>query len=226
VSWVFSPVIRHRWCRARLIHSCSRAVSSEASGSSIGIPQNAKTLVLPVTPAEPAVTVVEISDPSAAGAGIELIDQDVMQLRSMPLRARRVIVRLESAAVVFHSANLRVRTRTSVRKGLLGYVTFGPQAKGTANGLPVRPGLMLAAEPEAEARFVVDAGWESITFLLPPQDISAHLTARQRESEFRLPHGRGDAAGERGEGSQAFQLGEATGGHRRPPSRPVQRAEE
>jgi AraC family ethanolamine operon transcriptional activator len=143
----------------------------------------------PVTTAEPAVTVVEISDPTAAGAGIELIDQDVMQLRSMPLRARRVIVRLESAAVVFHSTNLRVRTRTSARKGLLAYVTFGPQANGTVNGLPVRPGLMLAAEPEAEVRFVVDAGWESITFFLPPQDISAHLSARQRENEFRLPHG-------------------------------------
>jgi AraC family transcriptional regulator, ethanolamine operon transcriptional activator len=157
-------------------------VSSETSKSSIGIPQNAYTV-------EPAVTVVEISEPTATSAGIELIDQDVMQLRSMPLRARQVIVRLESAAVVFHSANLRVRTRTSVRKGLLAYVTFGPQAKGTANGLPVRPELMLAAEPEAEARFVVDAGWESISFLVPPQDISAHLTARQRESEFRLPHG-------------------------------------
>jgi AraC-like DNA-binding protein len=143
----------------------------------------------PVTTAEPAVTVVEISDPTAAGAGIELIDQDVMQLQSMPLRARRVIVRLESAAVVFHSSNLRVRTRTSVRKGLLAYVTFGPQAKGTVNGLPVRPDLMLVAEPESEARFVADVGWESIAFLLPPQDISAHLTARQRESEFRLPHG-------------------------------------
>ena len=125
----------------------STAVSGKASGSSIGIPQNAKTMGLPVTPAEPAVTVVEISDPTAAGAGIELIDQDVMQLQSMPLRARRVIVRLESAAVVFHSTNLRVRTRTSVRKGLLGYVTFGPQAKGTVNGLPVRPDLMLIAEP-------------------------------------------------------------------------------
>jgi AraC family ethanolamine operon transcriptional activator len=143
----------------------------------------------PVSTAEPAVTVVEISDPTAAGAGIELIDQDVMQLRAMPLRARRVIVRLESTAVVFHSTNLRVRTRTSARKGLLAYVTFGPQANGTVNGLPVRPGLMLAAAPEAEVRFVVDAGWESITFFLPPQDISAHLTARQRESELRLPHG-------------------------------------
>jgi AraC family transcriptional regulator, ethanolamine operon transcriptional activator len=48
---------------------------------------------------------------------------------------------------------------------------------------------MLAAEPGAEARFVVDAGWESITFLLPPQEIRAHLTARQREREFRLPQG-------------------------------------
>jgi AraC-like DNA-binding protein len=143
----------------------------------------------PLTIAPPAVLVVEITDPTAANAGIELIDQDVVQLQSMPLRARRVIVHLASAAVVFHSANLRVRTRTSVHKGLLAYVTFGPHAKGTVNGLPVRPGLLLAAEPEAEARFVVDAGWESITFLLPPQDIVAQLTVRQRESEFRLPRG-------------------------------------
>jgi AraC family ethanolamine operon transcriptional activator len=142
-----------------------------------------------VTTGQPAVSVVEISDPTAAGAGIELIDQDVMQLQSMPLRARRVIVRLESAAVMFYSTNLRVRTRTSVRKGLLAYVTFGPQARGTVNGLPVRPDLMLVAEPESEARFVAEGGWESITFLLPPQDVSAHLAARRRESEFRLPHG-------------------------------------
>ena len=98
-------------------------------------------------------------------------------------------VHLDKAAVVFHSTNLRVRTRTSAHKELLAYVTFGPQAKGTVNGLPVRAGLMLAAEPEAEARFVTDTDWESITFLLRPQDIGEHLKARQRESEFRLPHG-------------------------------------
>jgi AraC-like DNA-binding protein len=143
----------------------------------------------PVTTTEPAVTVVEISDPTAAGAGIELLDLDAMQLQSAPLRARRVIVRLESAAVVFHSTNLRVRTRTSVRKGLLAYVTFGPQAKGTVNGLPVRPDLMVVAEPESEAQFVTNDGYESIAFLLAPQDIRAHLAARQREGEFRMPQG-------------------------------------
>ena len=165
-------------------------MSSETSTPPIGIPQNVKTLGLPVNPEEPAVTVVEISDPTAVAAAIELLDQDVVQLHSMPpLRARRVIVRLESAAVVFHSANLGVRTRTSTRRGLLGYVTFGPEAKGMVNGVAVRPDLMLAVEPGSEATFVVDAGWESITFLLPPEDIGAHLTARQRESEFRVPHG-------------------------------------
>lgn len=141
------------------------------------------------TVGQPAVTVVEISDPTAAAAGIELIDQDLVQLQSRPLRARRVIVRLESAAILFHSTNLRVRTRTSTREGLLGYVTFGPQATGTVDGLPVRSGLMLAVAPESEARFVADAGWESITFLLPAEDLRAHLADRQREGEFRLPSG-------------------------------------
>jgi hypothetical protein len=139
--------------------------------------------------AQPAVTVVEISDPTTAGANIELIDQDVVQLQSPPLRAQRVIVRLESAAVMFHTTNLRVRTRTSVRDGLLACVTFGPQARGTLNEVPVRSDLMLMAAPGAQARFVAEAGWESITFLLPQQDISAHLAARQRENDFRLPSG-------------------------------------
>jgi len=142
-----------------------------------------------VPTAQPAVTAVEIHDAAAAGAGIELIDQDAVQLQPTPFRARRVTVRLDTAAVVFHSTNLRVRTRTSASKGLLAYVTFGPRAKGTVNGLPVRAGLMVAAEPEAEARFVVDTHWESLTFLLRPQEIREHLKARQRESEFRLPHG-------------------------------------
>lgn len=137
----------------------------------------------------PAVTVVEITDPTAVSAGVELIETDAVQLQSMALRVRRVIVRLDAAAVVFNSTNLRVRTRTSVRQGVLAYVVFGPQASGTVNGLPVRPGLMLAVEPGTEGTFVADGGWESITFLIPPEDIRSHLVARQREGEFHLPKG-------------------------------------
>lgn len=134
-----------------------------------------------------AVSVDELDDPTAVGAGIELIEQDAVQLQAMPLRARRVIVRLADSSVVHYSSNLRVRTRTSARPGWLAWVTFGPRARGTVNGLPVRPGRVLAAEPGAEVGFVAEAGWQSITFLLSARLLAAQLAARQRE--FRLPRG-------------------------------------
>ena len=95
----------------------------------------------PPPPVEPAVTVVDITDPSAAGAGIELIDLNAMQLQKIPLRARRVIVRLESAAVVVHSTNRRVRTRTRVLEGRLATHLLADQ---------LRPDL----EPQALALLV------------------------------------------------------------------------
>jgi AraC-like DNA-binding protein len=136
-----------------------------------------------------AVTVVEISDPATAGAGVELLDLDAVQLQSQPLRVRRVVLRLDSAAVVFHSTNLRIRTRTRVRRGLLAYLAFGQNAHGTANGLPVRPGLLLAVAPDTEITFVAEGAWESVTFLLPPEDIHSHLVSRQRGGDWHLPGG-------------------------------------
>ena len=92
-----------------------------------------------------AVTVIEITDPADINEGIELIDLDAVQLQSVPFRARRVVVRAGAATVVFHSANLRMRTRTRVSEGQVAYVVFGPRSTGSANGIPVRPGLILAA---------------------------------------------------------------------------------
>ena len=60
----------------------------------------------------PPVTVLEISDPTAIGQSIEVIEQDVVQLESKLLRVRRVVVRLGTVFVLFHSTNLAVRTRT------------------------------------------------------------------------------------------------------------------
>lgn len=141
------------------------------------------------TTARPAVEVVEFTDPTIANAGIELIEQDAVLLESMPLRVRRTIVRVDDAAVVYHSANQRVRSITSVRREFLAYVVFGQQVKGTMNGFPVGPGVMLAAEPEAEARFVTEPGWQSITVMVRPQVFKEHLTARNSEGDFRAPCG-------------------------------------
>jgi AraC-like DNA-binding protein len=138
---------------------------------------------------QPAVTVVEIDDPTMAGAEIELLDMDAVQLQSMPLRVRRVVVRLDPCIVVYHSTNARVRTRTSVLEGRIAYVTFGPRAQGSVNGLPIFPGLMLAAEPGTEGRFVVEAGYEDVSFLVRAQDLRDQLVARGRGADFRRPSG-------------------------------------
>jgi len=141
------------------------------------------------TIARPAVEVVEFTDPTISNAGIELIDQDAVLLESMPLRVRRIIVRLESAAVVLHSANQRVRSSTCTRPNLRAYVVFGPQVRGTMNGLPAGPGVMLAAEPGAEARFVTEPGWQSISVMVNPHVFRQHLATRECHGDFRAPHG-------------------------------------
>ena len=111
-------------------------------------------MITPLTIDSSAVKVTEISDPATADAGLQLIEMDAVQRESMPLRARRVLVHLGTASVLFHASNRRLSTSTSMHQGLLGYVTFGPQARGTVNGLAVRPGMMLVAAAESEARFV------------------------------------------------------------------------
>ena len=142
-----------------------------------------------VSDGQPSVTVAEITDPAIAGQGIELIDLDALQLTSGPFRARRVVVRLEGGAVVYHSTNHRIRTRTIVQGGRLAYAAFDARAKGTVNGLAIHPELVVAIEPETEVVVVTDAGYECILLLLPPADIRAHLRDRRREGDFRIPNG-------------------------------------
>jgi hypothetical protein len=47
--------------------------------------------------AQPEVTVVDITDLTAASARMDLLEQDAMPLQSIRLQARRVIVQLRSA---------------------------------------------------------------------------------------------------------------------------------
>jgi len=130
---------------------------------------------------QPNVIVVEIWDPATAEEDIEVIHQNLVQLRSEPLQARRVVVRLESAVLIYQSTNLAVRARTKLMPGLRAVVAFGPQALGTANGLHIHPDLMLMAARDAECQFVVDRGYESVTIALPPKNFEAHLVNRQLE---------------------------------------------
>lgn len=137
----------------------------------------------------PGVTAVEIRDPTVADEGIGVLKRDLLQLEAKPLRARQLVVRLTDSMVLYQATNLRVRAHTELHSGLLAYVVFGPRAKGTLNGLPVRPNLMLAAESGIRVEFVAEAGYESVSVLLSPALLVSHLTGRQRRDNLRTPHG-------------------------------------
>jgi AraC-like DNA-binding protein len=158
----------------------------------IEIPQTVKNSELSppiVENSSPAVSVIEIRDPTAVGENIEVIEQDAVQLASTPLRARRVIVRLDSTVLCYHSTNLPIRTHTVLQSGLVAFVAFGPRAVGTANGLPIGPDRVLVGTPGVTVEFVVAAGYESVCLFLPPDEIHAHLRGRNREEQFRFPAG-------------------------------------
>jgi AraC family transcriptional regulator, ethanolamine operon transcriptional activator len=133
---------------------------------------------------KPNVTVVEIWDPATMEEDNEVIDQYLVKLRKEPLRTRRVVVRLESTVLMYHSTNLSVRTRTQLMSGLRGVVAFGPQAVGTVNGLLIHPDLMLMASGHIECQFVAEAGYESITVIVPQTDFNEYLTSRQLRDPF------------------------------------------
>jgi AraC-like DNA-binding protein len=139
---------------------------------------------------QPSVAVAEITDPAIAGEDYELADLDALQLTStVPFRARRVVVRFEGGAVVYHSTNHRIRTRTQVLGGRLAFATYDRRAKGTVNGLAIHPELLVAVGPGTEVVIVTDVGYESISLLVPPSEIHAHLRDRGREADFHSPKG-------------------------------------
>ncbi len=139
----------------------------------------------------PAVEVLDIDDTQLAQAGIEVIDMDLARLQSTPLRAKRVIVRLDGCVVAFYTTNLRMRTRTrpSMRQGLLSFVTFGPHTTGLVDGLEIRPDRMLVVAPTTTVGFVTNPGYESITFMVAPEELARHLRIRHRQDDFIAPQG-------------------------------------
>jgi AraC family transcriptional regulator, ethanolamine operon transcriptional activator len=183
------------------------AVSGQPRLRSIGKPQNETAMGQSTITSQPPVTVVDISDLSAAIAGLDLIKQDGISLQSLPLQAKRVIVRLNSVTVVYHSTNLRVRTRAQTQKGLIACIAFGPRTSGTVQGFRVRPGMLVIAEPDAEVVFAADPGYESVALLVPPDELRTHCEARQRTGGFRWPHGVDVLRADPGGARQLFRLG-------------------
>ena len=133
------------------------------------------------------VSVVKITDPTTAHESIELINQDVVNLDPEAFEVKRVTVPLEECCLLYHSSNVAVRTRTRIHKDFETCTILGPQARGSLDGMALHPFALVATGPGAQAEFIVERGYESIAWLVPPQVLDKHLALRGNKREFVFP---------------------------------------
>ena len=137
----------------------------------------------------PAVVLYEITDPSAAGENIEILDQDVVHLGSEPFSGKRVVVNLDKSMFVYHSVSHRIRTRTRLHPALMALMIVGPKSQASIDGRDVDSTVLVAGEPGAEVEIVVDDDYESVTLMISPDEFNQHLRQRGREDTFSMPRG-------------------------------------
>lgn len=137
----------------------------------------------------PAVMIYDLSDPSAAGDDIEILDQDIVHLGLKPFSARRVVVNLDKRLFVFHSVSHRARSRTRIHPSMMALLIVGPMSRATIDGRDVDCNVLVAAEPGVDVEIVVDEGYEGIALMIPPDEFIQHLRRRGHEKAFRMPRG-------------------------------------
>ncbi|MGK0260702.1 MAG: AraC family ethanolamine operon transcriptional activator, partial [Candidatus Azotimanducaceae bacterium] len=111
----------------------------------------------------PAVSVFPLTDPSTVGDGVEVLDMDPVSLDELPFLALQTTVRLGSSVLLHQQSNCRLRTYTKLIENMMCFVAIGPRAKGTMDGVVLRPDVLTLSAPGCEAEFVVEAGYNSIS---------------------------------------------------------------
>ena len=130
---------------------------------------------------------MQISDPTVVRGSIEVLNQDVVNLDPKAFEVKRVTVPLAECCLIYTLSNSALRTRTLIHKDFDACSILGPQAHGSIDGTELIPYSFIAAGPGAQGEVIVDSGYESIAFLVPPQILHKHLDLRRTKVEFDFP---------------------------------------
>ena len=134
-----------------------------------------------------AVSVVQMTDPTAAGDSIEVLDQDVVNLDPEGFEVKRVTVPLAECCLLYQRTNAALRTRTRIHEDFEACTILGPQARGSIDGMELQSFALIAAGPGKQAEIIVDSDYESIALLAPPRVLHEHLALRRIKPGFDFP---------------------------------------
>jgi len=133
------------------------------------------------------VSVVKMTDPTAIRGSIEVLDQDIVNLKEKRFEVKRVTVPLSDCCLISQSTNAALRTQTRIHKDFDACTILGPNAHGSLNGAKLQPYSLMLAGSGASGEIIVDSGYESIALLMPPKFLGEHLISRRVKAEFAFP---------------------------------------
>ncbi len=133
------------------------------------------------------VSIVRVTDPTAASDSIEILDQDVVNLDPEGFEVKRVTVPLAECCLIYHHTNAALRTRTRIHQDFEACTILGPQARGSIDGMELHSLALMAGGSGAPAEIIVDRNYESVALLAPPQVLREHLALRRITADFVFP---------------------------------------
>jgi AraC-like DNA-binding protein len=149
-----------------------------------------------------------MTDPTAVRGSIEVLDQDVVNLDPKAFEVKRVTVPLQECCLIYSRSSSALRTRTLVHENFDACTILGPQARGSIDGTELHSYALIAAGHGAHAEIVVDSGYESVAWLVPPKVLHKHLALRGIKADFAIPEGHEVWSPETEVGRILFELGE------------------
>ena len=91
------------------------------------------------------VSVLHVTDPTAVGDSLAY-DMDVINLDPEQFEYKQVTVPLEGCVLIYQHTKKSMRTRSRIYENLESCFVLGPNARGSIDGMELRPYSMIAAE--------------------------------------------------------------------------------
>ena len=133
------------------------------------------------------VSVVILTDPTAVHETIQLLTQDIVNLDSEVFEVKRITVPLKDCCLIYQRSNVALRTQTRIHKDFEACTILGPQAHATVDGRELHSLSLSVTAPGAQGEVIVNSGYESINWLVPPLILNQHLLLRGTKIEFEIP---------------------------------------
>ena len=130
---------------------------------------------------------MRITDPTAVGDSIEVLNMDVINLDPGEFEYKEVTVPLEECCLIYQRTNTALRTRTIVHKEFESCWILGPQARGSIDGTELHSYALIAAGPGAQAEVIAEGEYENVGWLVPPHVLDKHLSLRGKKGNFVIP---------------------------------------